>query len=258
LFGLAQQALSADLPIRQIQKCVRVPIKSTIMSLKDKIASGLIQKGLPIINKKVGKTIQDNGLDPYQSVTHFETTIGSIGDSAITAALNLRNLSGLSSLTIRSIQLAKKELDADDHGASATTATFSIDFAKDLTMDISGSLNGKLKVSLGPFSVDKNQSVGLSATLTNSGSTIEGTADVEFGKLTDLEIKSIDITALTLKMGTNKVEFEGSLGIFDALTISAMDAISKQFQSELEGHISTALKMAIQDSLSAVMPMKLL
>lgn len=227
------------------------------MSIGIDIANKALKLALPSINRKITQAIQKLGLDPYQHVMHYEETLGEVAGASITAAVGLSNLRGLSSLSIERIEFTSGDFHPFDKKDSTAAGTFSIHFSQDLTLDVGGKLSGKISVKTPFGTASTSHSEPIDADLSNSGSSLSGEGDFVLGSLTNLEIKSFHLNTLDLKMGASQVEIHGTLGNFDALLNDLIQMITDKFNSELSGHITSALKLAIQEAVDAALPISL-
>ncbi|MDF1696698.1 MAG: hypothetical protein P1U56_12730 [Saprospiraceae bacterium] len=223
------------------------------MSLGTSIANEALKAALPTINRKITKAIQQKGLDPYQHVVHFEESLGKFAGAEAIVSMGLVNLRGLSSLQIESITFTDGDFHPFSDEDSTAAGSFSIKFSQDLTIEADGKLSAKAEI----FGKKISHSESIEAELTDSGSTLSGSAEFVIGSLSKLEIKDFHLNELKWHLGENTIHIEGGLGKFDDLLNSVISKITEKVNTELAGQITSALKLAIQKSVDAVLPMAL-
>lgn len=212
-----------------------------------------LQEAIPPLNKVIDNAILKAKLDPYQNVAHFEKEIGSITileeHYTATISASLTNLKGLSFLEIK--QLSVEDSSTDFSGGAIVKGRFKMDFKNNPSLDVEG-------IAVAEVGALKKK-VSIDATMTNQGSYIEGnfslSAKVKLGfKKSELDITSLEIDNITLKVGETHLKFNAPLGIFDSLADKILVIAVEEFNKEFAARISIVLKRVIQSGIDSILP----
>lgn len=208
-----------------------------------------VKEVLPGLNKNIQASIRQDGLDPMTKVISGHENAGSINLGICTAhagvSYSLRQLTGLSSLTIESVTVCGISGDINSFSSSIS---INLKLSKDLDCNVAG------KVSAGCGFIHK--SAGLSGKLDASGITLSATGVLKGGASLQeqkVTIQSINVSSLNLEYKDVSVKIDG-LGIFNSLLEIISSSISGIFKQYITSSLSQIITGIINEEMRSVFP----
>lgn len=210
----------------------------------------IIKNALPSVNKGIQSGIKNAHLDPWGQVAHGSDTLGKINlgicHASATADYSITNMKGLSSFTIKSLEIMSVQPNASDPSKLAGTISLNASFASNLETSLGGGIEAKcgfIHPHIGISGNTKVSSITASATGTFNASTTKGKVCID----------SITVNGFNVNYGSIGVNING-LGIFNVFLKPLEDLIITILKGKIRSAITSAIKSAVNNEIKKEFP----
>jgi len=212
-----------------------------MVSVDTGVIDRLISLLLPAVNSRLPEVIRNLGLDPLATVVSGSGVIGKTNLGICTAkakgSYNIKNMEGLSSLAIRSI-------NSETFETTGSGVNGEVSFYATLGSTLSAQVSGKVKASCSVVS-DK---VGISGNVSAKG--VIGTGAMTYvatlgntNCLTSVSIKSLSLSYSDIDVNL------GGLGVFNDFLAPLVDLVDDLFGNQIRNALTPVIEDAIDDAI---------
>jgi len=210
-----------------------------------------LKANLPAISKATQKVIIENHLDPKEDVAKDSKDLVSINfgicEAKVKASYTVSHLTGLSSLSISSFEIARVDQNPNDINAVIGTAQIE---AK-LGSDIKANLGGSLSAGCGKI----NEKADITGTAIASNVTAKSNVSFNAGiNGVKLCLKSLDITEFSIDYTNVSVDIDNLLDIFKPALKPLENLFLDLFKGEIKSLIASNVKSAVQEQVNGHLP----
>lgn len=214
------------------------------------ILNTVIKNNLSAINSAITNGIRQEGLDPMARVASGTADAGSvdlgIGHAGASAHYELTNMRGLSSLSIKTLQITNGGADPNDASVLNGTLMLNASLGSNLTIHAGGSVEAHLGFI--------KPEVGISGTATVQGAVATATgsfsATLNGGQIC---LSRARLNQLAINYTNASIDIDG-LGVFNVLLNPIESIILDAAKNAIRGAVAQALTPVINEKVNSVLP----
>ncbi len=190
---------------------------------------------IPDLNKNLPTAIRNDNLDPLANVTSATT-----GGRFASATASVRNLTGLSSITI--VTLAVSSVHSSGSADLTGTVSMAAHFNSPLAATLSASAQA-IGITVGP----------LSGTVSFSQATVEATGSFQADLGTKICLGSLDLSSVSVDYDDPSINIP-DLGVLNYLLKPLESAILDALKTKITSLLSTEVDTILSEQLHALLP----